>query len=573
MKTRQRVVAHEQDRRLSRVTDTGDGGRERLMTSSLAHARAGQQDSGRIAIDEPEMKSRIGGILNRHPAVGLAVGVVRDGSLEFFDGHGFADLPSKTPIDEDTVFRIGSITKTFTAIAVMQLWERGAIDLDAPANDYLHAYRLLPARDEHRPATVRHLLTHTAGVPQMVHPWRAYKPILGETVRFGERVPTLAEFYRGGLHLVAEPGTRHTYSNHGFATLGQIVEDVSGEPLDRYLREHIFEALGMENTDLLRSDRVRSRLATGYRLRSGGADPAVDSDLVTPGAGGIYSTTRDIARYVAALLGGGANERCSVLKPETLASMYAPQYQPDPRLPGIGLAFFRHDLGGHLVVEHDGLVPGFSSELSVAPDDGLGVVAFTNGARGAKAWLGPEVGAIIRDLLHVRDDAIRTDIPHHPEMWAELCGWYAFRGSLRDVQRWFIAGAAVLVRSGELMLRPVSPIPAANRALPLHPDDDHDPSVFRVDLSAFGIGTSRVVFRREPGVGATAFHLDLALLSFDKHPSRKDPRRWARGALGALSLCATATALRRRTAVRHRMRDTGDLRHPRTTDRPGCDPR
>lgn len=209
----------------------------------------------------------------------------------------------------------------------------------------LHAFKLIPAKAAHRPATVRQLLTHTAGLPQLVYPSRALKPVLGETVKFGQRVPTLAEYYRGGLHLVAEPGTRHTYSNHDFATLGQIVEDVSGESLARYVRDHIFGPLAMEETDLVRSDRVKSRLATGYRLRSGGPHPVSDCELVTPGAGSIYSTTGDMGRYVAALLGGGTGDHGSILKSETLASMFAPQYQPDPRLPGMGLAFFRGELG------------------------------------------------------------------------------------------------------------------------------------------------------------------------------------------------------------------------------------
>jgi CubicO group peptidase (beta-lactamase class C family) len=494
------------------------------------------------------MKARLAAILNRHPAVGLAVGVVRDGRLEFFRGHGVADVASGMPVDEDTVFRIGSITKTFTAIAVMQLWERRLVDLDAPANDYLRAYRLVPARASFRPATLRHLLTHTAGLPQLAYPWRAFKPVLGETVRFGQRVPTLAEFYRGGLRLVAEPGTRHTYSNHGFATLGQIVEDVSGQPLDRYLRDRLFEPLGMVQTDLVRSARVTPRLATGYALRSGGPHPVGDCDLVTVGAGAVYSTTRDMARYVAALLGGGAGEHGPVLEPGTLASMFAPHYQPDPRVPGVGLAFFRGDAGGHLVVEHEGLVPGFSSQLAVAPDDGVGVVAFTNGARGAMAWLGAEAAGMVRYLLGVPDDAVRTDVPHRPEIWSDLCGWYSFRGSLRDVQKWFVAGAEVTVRRGQLTLRALSPIPALNRGLPLHPDDAEDPDVFRIDLSGFGLGTSQVVFSREPATGTTALHLAVApaLLSFDKQPATRDPRHWATGALGAVAVGTTATAVRRR---------------------------
>jgi Beta-lactamase len=252
-----------------------------------------------------------------------------------------------------------------------------------------------------------------------------------------------------------------------------------------------------------------------------------------------------MARYMAALLDGGTGEHGAVLKPETLGSMFAPQYQPDPRLPGVGLAFFRGEVGGHLVVEHDGLVPGFGSQMSVAPDDGVGVVAFTNGARSAKAWLGAEVSGLLRHMLGVPDDVIRSDVAHHPELWRDLCGWYSFCGSLRDVQKWFVAGAEVSVRRGQLMLRVLSPIPALNRGLSLHPDDDNDPYVFRIDLAKFGIGTSRVVFSREPGVGTTAVHLEFAPLSFQKQPPTRNPRWWATGALGALAVAITATAPRR----------------------------
>ena len=283
-------------------------------------------------------------------------------------------------------------------------------------------------------------------------------------------------------------------------------------------------------------------------MRSDGPQPVGDWDVVTVGAGSIYSTTSDMARYVAALLAGGSGEHGSILKPETLASMFAPHYQPDPRIPGMGLAFFRDQLDGHLVVEHEGLVPGFSSQLSLAPDDGIGVLAFTNGAKGASAWLGTEVSRLLSDLLGVPDEGIRTEVPHHPELWGELCGWYGFRGSFRDVQRWFVAGAEVVVRRGQLMLRALSPIPAVNRGLVLHPDDDQDPYVFRIDLSEFGLGTPRVVFSHEPGLGTTAVHLESppALVSFDKQPATKNPRVWATGALGAVAAASAATAIGRR---------------------------
>ena len=110
----------------------------------------------------------IGEILSRRPAVGLALGLIRDGRLATFRSHGLADVASRTPITEDTCFRIGSITKLFTAIAIMQLWEQGVVDLDAPASDSLRAFRLVAANPGFRPATVRHLLTHTAGVPEVL---------------------------------------------------------------------------------------------------------------------------------------------------------------------------------------------------------------------------------------------------------------------------------------------------------------------------------------------------------------------------------------------------------------------
>jgi CubicO group peptidase (beta-lactamase class C family) len=519
-----------------------------MMIRSLTKQEVGPADQPLPEADDLEMRARVGEVLNRHPAVGLAMGVIRGRSLAFFYGHGAADIASGTPVTEDTVFRIGSLTKTVTAIAVMQLWEQGLVDLDAPASDYLRAYKLVPAKATHRPATVRHLLTYTAGLPQAVYLSRAFKPVLGETVQFGRRVPTLAEFYRGELHLVAEPGAMHIYSNHSFATLGQIVEDVSGEPLDRYFTGHIFEPLGMDQTDLLRSERVRGRLATEYALRSHGPRPIRDCDLITAAGGGIYSTTADMARYVAALLGGGTNDRGSVLEPETLAAMFAPQYQPDPRMPGVGLAFYRRNIEGRLIVEKDGLVRGFASQMFVAPHAGVGVVAFTNGARAAHAWLGPELLGIVRHVLGVRDDVIRAAVPHHPETWGDLCGWYAFPGSLRDVQKWAVAGVQVFVRRGQLTLRLVTPVPGFPREFPLHPDDDEDPGLFRIDLSALGMGTSRVIFSRVPDAGTAALHVELPgmPIPFQRQPATRDPRIWAAGTLGALGIATAAAAARPR---------------------------
>ena len=141
-----------------------------------------------------------------------------------------------------------------------------------------------------------------------------------------------------------------------------------------------------------------------------------------------------MGRYLAALLGGGANEHGSVLKPETMAMMFAPQYQPDTpdTRPGPGV-LPRHGRRAR-VLEHQGVVPAFTSQIFLAPDDRLGLMAFTNGTRNGLFWLPVETGRLFHSLLGAPDEAIRTDVPHHPEIWADLCGSYHLPGPLTDVR-------------------------------------------------------------------------------------------------------------------------------------------
>jgi CubicO group peptidase (beta-lactamase class C family) len=518
-----------------------------------------------MASDEIELSTRVGEVLNRWPTAGLAVGVVRGGSLSWFHGHGVADAGSNTPVTKNTVFRIASITKTITAVAVMQLWERGVVELDAPANDYLRAYRLIPAKAGVRPATVRHLLTHTAGVRAVRTPLDLLRPALGWGAPVGRSAPSLAEYYQGGLRVDVEPGTKWAYSNHGFATLGQIVEDVSGLLFDRYLRERVFGPLGMESSDLIRSERVRSRLATGYALGSGGLKAVTDRENATPGAGGAYSTTSDMARFLSALLGGGANEHGSVLKPETLALMFEPHYQPDPRLPGMGLGFFRDEVGGHRTVGHDGIWNGFRTAMLLAPEERVGVLAFANTGwfdpRGAPV---PVTNALLRHLLGVADDVVRADVPEHPEVWSDLCGFYSFGpGVLTDPQPRMTLGAGVevAVRGERLMVRGQMPIPVVRRGLRLYPEAD-DPYAFRIDLSALKLGTSPVVFGRGPGGEVRALHLNLVPMSLHKRPPTRNPRPWATGAL-----LAGATGIALRGRPKHAERGSRHFRPRRARSR------
>jgi CubicO group peptidase (beta-lactamase class C family) len=497
---------------------------------------------------EEELRARVVDVLARWPTAGMAVGVVRDGSMAWFHGYGFADIAARTPVTEDTTFRIASITKTFTAIAVMQLWERGLIDLEAPASEYLRAFRLIPAKASFRPATVRHLLTHTAGVRAARSVSDLFRPALGWGAPVGRPAPPLAEYYRAGLRVDVEPGTKWAYSNHGFAALGQIVEDVSGMPFGRYLRQRVFGPLGMEDSDLFCTERVRDQLATGYALGPGGLEAVPEREFITAGGGAVYSSMSDMARYVAALLDGGANQHGRVLRAETLAHMFEPHYQPDPRIPGMGLAFFRGEVGGHRTVGHDGIWKGFRSDLLLAPGQGIGVLALANTGwfdpRGATT---PVANALLRSLLGLPEDTVRTDLPEHPEVWGELCGWYSFGpGLLTDPQpRMLGAGVEVVVRGNHLTLRGQMPIPAVRRGLRLHPDDDNDPYAFRIDTSAVGPGTARVVFSREPTGQVTALHLGLVPMSLRKRPDSRNPRVWVTGAVAAGS---TALAVHRRRA-------------------------
>jgi hypothetical protein len=312
-------------------------------------------------------------------------------------------------------------------------------------------------------------------------------------------------------------------------------------PLDRYLRDHVLDPLGMEHTDLIRSDRVRPHLATGYVLRSGGLKPVADREIPTPGGGAMYSTPADMARYLAALLHMAAGKQGPVLKPATLTSMVQPHFQPDPRVPGMGLGFEPGEQSGHKTVGKTGIVSGFLSAMVLAPDDEIGVFVLCNtgglSGRGAPAPLAP---ALLRRVLGLPDQAIRTGIPARPETWRDLCGWYGpDPGPVTNLatRAVFGAGAEVTVHGGHLTLTPLIPIPAMRRGMRLYPDDPDDPRVFRVEVPEFGYNL-RVAFSKGPDDGATATRLLIELLSFRKRPGVRNPRRWLTGVAAAGAVAA-----------------------------------
>ena len=480
---------------------------------------------------EGDLRDSIAAGLRRWPSAGVAVAVVRGRPAVQYFCHGVADVASGRRISEDTVFRIGSLTKTVTAVAVMQLCEQGLVDLDAPANDYLRAFQLVPASAGFARGTVRHLLTHTAGVGF----WRRrsdllFHPGAGAGVTARSVVP-LPEFYRSGLPVDVEPGTRWAYSNHGFAALGQIVEDVSGEPFGRYLRDHISGPLGMDHTGLALSQELRAGLATGYTLRRRGLTPVTPREVPAPGGGGVYSTPADMARYLASLLRGGANEHGRVLTAGSVQELFRPHFQPDPRVAGMALGFEPHTERGRVLIGKGGTINGFLSALEMAPEDGVGVVVLTNtGGLDNRGIPEPLATALTRRLLGMPDTPVRTDIAPHPEVWDALRGWYApDAGPATNLfaQVGFGAGLEVAIRHGRLVLRPLTPVPGLWAEMVLHPDDPEDPRVYRVESPRYA-KTWRVVFTDDMPP-----RLLLDVMSFQKRPDWKNPRRWATGIAAA----------------------------------------
>jgi CubicO group peptidase (beta-lactamase class C family) len=506
------------------------------------------------------LEAWLDGVIHRHPSVGLAVGAIRRGQPPRFACRGLASIAERRPVTEDTVFRIGSVTKLITAIAVMQLVERGLLDLDAPANDVLRSYRLVPAAASHPPATLRHLLTHTAGIPEVVHLRDLFHPGWGPfmsrpaiaSVAIGTPLPSLRSYYGPGLRCVVEPGSVFAYSNHGFATLGQILEDVTGQPLDRLYHEQIFEPLGMADTDLARSARVTTRRAIGYEFERHGPVPVTDRLWLGSAGGGLYSTPRDLARLGAALLelaADGTSASGPILGAGSLAAIVAPSFQPVPQLPGVGLGCFRGDVAGHFTFSHDGLMPGFAAVLLVAPDDGTALVAMTTGAPGAHSWLPVEIDRLLRELLHLPapEEKPHGSFPQHPERWPGLCGRYVMPPRISDLRgRLGLARVDVGVRGGRLTATLRTPIPGLSRPFELLPDDPDDPDVFRVDLQPLGVPTTRVVFARDPDGEPIAAYTDLLLQVFQKVPAKRFPRPWLAGALGAVAVAAALRAARGR---------------------------
>ncbi len=306
----------------------------------------------------------------------VSVGVVLGDHLVWARGYGFADLDKKIPATPQTLYRIGSITKSFTAVAILQLRDAGKLQLDDPLRRHLNEVHIQQHSTGTPDVTLRELLTHTSGLQREV-PGTVWTD--GEFPSEAAMGLLLKESY--------EPDTQWKYSNLGFALLGKVVAVEAGQPWDAYVQGHILTPLGMLKTrPIPRSD--EPGLAVGY-VRTAPGGIFVPADKMPSGpldpAGAIASSIEDLARYVAFHMAEGSNGDSPVLSGRTLREMHRPQWLlPDWQSAyGFGIGVRRVD--GLVRVGHGGGVPGQTTNIRFIPALKLGVIVLTNSDEGDPA--------------------------------------------------------------------------------------------------------------------------------------------------------------------------------------------
>ena len=335
----------------------------------------------------PEIDKLVGEFMTRTHVPGAAWGIVIDGELAHIGVAGHRELPGKSPVTRDSVFRIASMTKSFTAMAILKLRDDGKVSLDAPAARYVPELSKLryPTSDSPR-ITVRDLLSHAEGFPED-NPW-------GDQ----QLAATEEEFTRmllKGIPFSNAPGTAYEYSNYGFAILGRIVTNASGVPYRQYITETILKPLGMTSTTLEPASVPKDRIAHGYRWED---EQWKEEPPLPDGAfgamGGMLTSVADLSKYVGAFLAAWPPRDGVETGPVRRASLREMQqiWRSRPATAGRSNAGVTTlNSGGYgyglrvsqsctfnYIVAHSGGLPGFGSLMQWLPDHGVGIVAFGN---------------------------------------------------------------------------------------------------------------------------------------------------------------------------------------------------
>ena len=299
--------------------------------------------------------------------------VAKDGAVLFERSYGWANLEWKVPHTPDSKFRIGSVTKQFTAAAILLLEERGQLKLDDPVAKFIP-----DAPEAWKQVTLFHLLTHTSGIPSFTDEPEYL------TWKLSPESPAQTIAHIRGKPLEFAPGERHKYSNSGYVLLGWIVEKVSGQSYEAFLRENIFTPLGMTNSGYDSNTAIIPGRASGYVPGPGGLTNAPYTDMHVPhGAGALYSTTGDLLRWTQGLYGG------KLLKPASLEKMTTP-YKDD-----YALGLVVHTVNGRKVIEHGGGIEGFNAQVAYYPESKTTVVVLANVNGSAFVELSGKLAAIV----------------------------------------------------------------------------------------------------------------------------------------------------------------------------------
>jgi CubicO group peptidase (beta-lactamase class C family) len=308
---------------------------------------------------------------SKHRLTGLAVGLVVDGELGWSQGYGYADLESGRTPDSDTVFRVGSITKTFTATGIFQLRDQGKLSIDDPLVMHIPEFEQVEAKvGSIEQVTLRRMMCHRSG-------------LMGEAPGdyWGSLdFPTIQEFIAklSETAIVIEPDSAFKYSNLAFALLGEVVSRTSGVPYDEHIRDNILNPLGMSSSDFRLTDTIRANVATGYHPRAQEDYPDVAPHPDIKGhiaAGQLYSTVADLAKWIGFQVGSD-NE--SVLSEKSKAEMRRPQFLEHGWQGGFCLPWFAHRLGDHVYLGHGGGIHGFLTEIFFDRDRKVGAIVLTN---------------------------------------------------------------------------------------------------------------------------------------------------------------------------------------------------
>ncbi|UCH92669.1 MAG: serine hydrolase [Candidatus Aminicenantes bacterium] len=330
-------------------------------------------------VDPTEVEAFLDGVMAAHmeayKIAGAVIAIVKDGKLFFAKGYGYADVEKKKPvIAEKTLFRTGSTGKLFTWTAVMQLVEKGLVDLDADINTYLKKFKIPETFKE--PITMTHLLTHTPGFEDT---------FTGMAVRTPGNIEPLAQYLAKHMPArVRPPGKLTAYSNHGTALAGYIVEVVSGMPFEKYVEENIFKPLDMMHSTFAQPlpAHLAENMSKGYEFKNGQYE-VKDFELFTSlnPAGSMSCTAADIAKFIIAQLNRGEYQGNRILKEETVKKMHTRLFANDPKTTGNAHGFWEYNYNNLRIIHHGGDTVYFHTLLSLIPGKNIGFfVAYNTSA-------------------------------------------------------------------------------------------------------------------------------------------------------------------------------------------------